>query len=77
MVVLCGGPKNSPAHPFNALILPILRGCLQPFSIKTSLSSQLFITDRSKAVILLWFSVTCFLVSNFGDVSPYACSYYF
>ena len=31
VVVLCGGPKILPAHPFNALILPILRCCLQPF----------------------------------------------
>ena len=35
------------------------------------------ITDRSKAIILLWFSVTCFWYQSFGDVSPYMCSYYF
>ena len=41
------------------------------------LTSQcLYITDRSKAVVLLWFSVTCFSVS-FCDVSPCVCSYYF
>ena len=39
--------KGLPAHPFNALILPILRGCLQ-------------ITDRSNAVVPMWFSVACF-----------------
>ena len=33
------------------------------------------ITDRSKAIILLWFSVTCFWCQSFGDVSPYVCSY--
>ena len=31
--VPCGGPKSLPAHPFNAFILPILRGCLQSFSM--------------------------------------------
>ena len=33
VVVPCGGPKKSPAHPFNVLILPIIRGCLQSFSM--------------------------------------------
>ena len=28
--------------------------------VKTSLSPQQSITDRSKAVVLLWFSVACF-----------------
>ena len=28
MVVPRGGPKCLPAHPFNALIFPILRDCL-------------------------------------------------
>ena len=32
---------------------------------------------RSKAVVLLWFSVACFWCQSFGDVSPYVCSYYF
>ena len=27
---------------------------------KTSLSPQEFVTDRSKAVVLTWFSVACF-----------------
>ena len=27
---------------------------------KTSLSPQVFVTDRSKAVVLTWFSVACF-----------------
>ena len=44
---------------------------------KTSLSSQLFITDRFKAVVLLWFSVASFWCQSFADVSPYECSYYF
>ena len=35
------------------------------------------ITDRSKAVVLLWFSVACFWCQSFGDVSPHVCSYYF
>ena len=26
---------------------------------------------------MFWFSVTCFWFQNFGDVSPYVCSYYF
>ena len=38
---------------------------------------QYFITDRSKAVVLLWFSVTCFWCPSFGHVSPFVCSYYF
>ena len=42
---------------------------------KTPLS-QLLITDRSKAVVMLWFSVVCFWCQSFGDVSPYVCSYY-
>ena len=29
-----------------------------------------FITDRSKAVVLFWFSVACFWCQSFGDVSP-------
>ena len=40
-------------------------------------STSRFIIDRSNAVALLWFSVTCFWCQNFGDVSPYTCSYYF
>ena len=31
----------------------------------------------TKAVVLLWFSVACFLCQGFGDVSPYVCSYHF
>ena len=37
---------------------------------------QLSITDRSKAVVLLWFSDAGLGVKSFGDVSPYVCSYY-
>ena len=33
--------------------------------------------DRSKAVVLLWFSVACFWCQRFCDVPPYVCSYYF
>ena len=33
VVVQRGGPKSLPAHPFNALIFPILRGCVQYFVI--------------------------------------------
>ena len=29
MVVPCGGLQSLPVHSFNALIIPILRGCLQ------------------------------------------------
>ena len=32
-------PKSLPAHPFNTLIFPILRGCVQFFVIFLSLSS--------------------------------------
>ena len=32
------------------------------------MSSQLLITDRSNAVILLWFSIACFCVVFFGDL---------
>ena len=39
--------------------------------------SPLFITDRSKAEVLLWFSVACFWCQSFGGVLPYVCSYYF
>ena len=66
-------PKRLPAHPFNDPILPILNGCLQSFSIipvPSCNSISKFITEHSKAVVPLWFSV-------FGDVSPYVCSYYF
>ena len=33
------------------------------------LAPEQFITDRSKAVVLLWFSVACFWYQSFGDVS--------
>ena len=33
------------------------------------MSSQLLITDRSNAVILLWFSIACFCVVFFGDLN--------
>ena len=39
MVVPCGGPKSLPVHPFNALIFPILRDCLQ--SVCTSFAPEL------------------------------------
>ena len=39
---------------------------------KTNLSPP--ITDRLKAVVLLWFYVACFWCQRFGDVSPYECS---
>ena len=32
--------------------------------------------DRSKAEVLLCFSVACFWCQRFGEVSPYVCSYY-
>ena len=46
---------------------------------RTSLSPrrQLFITDCSKAVIQVWFSVACFWCQSCSDVSPNVCSYYF
>ena len=48
---------------------------------KTSLSPQLFNTDRSNAVVLLWFIVASLLpvfwCQSFCVVSPYVCSYYF
>ena len=37
-------------------------------------SATKIITDHSKAVVLLLFSVDC---QSFGDVSPYLYSYYF
>ena len=46
-------------------------------AVKHVQSPQYFITDRSKAVVLLWFSVACFWCQSFGDVSPYVCLYYF
>ena len=45
--------------------------------VKLVEAPQLFITDRSKAVVLLRFSVACFWCQSFGDVSPYVCSYFF
>ena len=42
MVVLCGDPKSLPTHPFNALILPISRGCNHFFSSFMSLESISF-----------------------------------
>ena len=44
--------------------------------VKLVLVSKYIFTDRSKVVLLLWFSVACF-GAEFGDVSPYVCSYYF
>ena len=41
------------------------------------LSPQEFITDRSNAVVLLWFSVACFWCQSFDDFSSYVCSFYF
>ena len=35
-----------------------------------------FITYSSKAVVILWFSAAYVWCQSFGDVSPYACSYY-
>ena len=43
---------------------------------KTSLSPQKIITDRSKAVVLLWFFVVCFWCQSFGDVPAHVCSYF-
>ena len=37
---------------------------------------HLFITDRFKTVVLLWFSVACFWCQSLCDVSPYVCSCY-
>ena len=38
--------------------------------IRINVNPSKIITDHSKAVVLLWFSVACF----FGDVSPYVWS---
>ena len=44
MVVPCGGPKSLPVHSFNALIILILRGCLQSlFNINDGPDIKLFI----------------------------------
>ena len=43
------------------------------FTGLNTVQSMFFITDRSKAVLLLWFSVSCFGVS-FGNVTPYVCT---
>ena len=43
----------------------------------TSLSPQHFITDRSKAVVPMWYSVACVWCQSFGNVSPYVCYYTF
>ena len=45
--------------------------------VKLVYAPQLIITDRSKAVVLLWFFVPFFLCQSFGDVLAYMCSYYF
>ena len=45
--------------------------------VKLVKAPKLFITDRSKAAIVLFFYVACFSCQSFGDVSPYVCSYYF
>ena len=31
------------------------------------------VSDPSKVVVLLWFSVVCFWCQSLGDVSPYVC----
>ena len=53
-----------------------LRAWLVPLNMLKRPSNN-FISDRSKAVVLLWFSVACFWCQSFGDVSPYVCSNYF
>ena len=35
-----------------------------------------FITDRSTAVVFMWFFVAWFWCQSFYKVSPYMCSYY-
>ena len=61
---------EQPTEGFVPLKKPGVRLCR-----KTSLSLQLFITDRSMSVVLLWFSVARFWCQSFGDVLPYGCSY--
>ena len=53
----------------------LIEGKVRP--VKLVQAPKLFITDRSKAVVLLWFSVACVSCQSFGDVSLYVCSYYF
>ena len=45
--------------------------------VKLVKAPQYFITDGSKAVVLLWFSVACIWCMSYGDVTPYVGSYYF
>ena len=48
--------------------------------VKLVKAPQFFITDRSKVVVFLRFSVACFWCHrkmSFGDVSPYVCSFLF
>ena len=51
--------------------------CFVPLQKLWARLAPQFITDRSKAVVLLWFSFACFWYQSFGDVSPYVFSYYF
>ena len=39
MAVPCSGPKSLPVYPFNVLIFPILRDCLQSVCIFLSLTT--------------------------------------
>ena len=61
MVVPCGGPKKSPVHPFNALIFPILRDCLQSVSY-LCLAVNLVFSN------LGYWSANLFLIAPFPDL---------
>ena len=47
---------------------------LSKLVIPKTLFEKFSITYRSKAVVLLWFSVACLWCQSFEDGSPYVCS---
>ena len=62
--------KSLPAHPFNALIFPILRGCVQSFVIFLSLNSipsRYFIEGLNG----LTFASRCINILTFHSVDLY------
>ena len=71
VVVQCGRPKKSPpAHPFNSLIFPILRGCVQSFVISCPLPP--FHLDTVLRVLNgLTFASHCINIHTFLSVDLY------
>ena len=70
VVVKCGGPKSFPTHPFNALIFPILRGCVQSFVISCPLT-PFHLETVLKVLNGLTFASRCINILTFLSVDLY------